>query len=430
MNIAKEQYCDELRGTREHLQRCSISDPALTACIAGLARIEDLLRRPIRIVILGEYNSGKTSVADLLIGEGLLPTGVLANTRVPVLVSHADDAALYGVDRNATRIRIDDAHDPLTDLTYRAIQLTLPIDWLKDYQVLDTPALSPPEAFVADADIVIWCSVATRAWTESERMQWTSLPQRCFRNAILVCTHKDSVHTEDDCDQIVARLRFLTKGLFREIAIVEASNMQDGPGQMANSARADETAKLRAAVASVANSIFEKRLKKAGIIVRRLARLTFHHFGKTAVRSETLYLLETWDRGSKALLADLNHGRRSPQETVETLLQGYAAFAEKFRPGVVTGGAIPHSNSHALVAPMKWPAQPAGVMHFVNVLVSDLTALLRILAGSSIYVDPKVRAEYRAIQTSLLALADLDGSFAALSRMLGASQGGLDERRD
>ena len=430
MSIAREQYCEELRATREHLEACNISEPALAACIAGLSRIEDRLRRPIRIVILGDYNSGKTSVADLLIGQGLLPTGVISNTRVPVLVSYAPDAALYGIDSNATRIRIDDARDPLTDLTYRAIHLTLPLDWLRNFQILDTPALAPPEAFVADADIVIWCTVATRAWTESERVQWTSLPPRCHRHALLVCTHKDSVHTEEECEQIADRLKMLTKGLFRETVIVEAAMTQDGAGFSERNAREGEAARLREALASIADVIFERRLKKAGKIVRRLARLTFHHFGKTAVRSETIALLENWDRGSKALLEELSQGRRSPQSTVEELLAGYAAFAERFRPGVVTGNAIAHPTSNALVAPMRWPTQAAAATHMIKVLVSDLTALLRMLAGASTYVDPKVRAEYRSIRTSLLTLADLDGSFGALSRMLGTGRTGADELRE
>lgn len=424
MSVGRERYCEELRAARERFQSSNISDPALTACIAGLARIEDLLRRPLRIVILGEYNSGKTSVADLLIGKGVLPTSVISNTRVPVLIGYAPSAALYGIDRNGTSIRIDgDADDPLTDLSYRAIQLKLPLPWLQDYQVLDTPPLGSPQAFIEEADIVVWCTVATRAWTESERVRWTSLPQRCYRHALLVATHKDSIHTEDECLQVIRRLRPLTQGLFRDVVMVDAGGVYTGSSEMGEASEG-EARKLREAVTAAANDIFERRLKKASKIVRRLARLTFHDFGKAAVRAETVSLLASWELHASALLDQLAQGRRSPRDTVEAILFSYAIFAEKLRAGVVTGDAIAHSSSRALTVPVRWPAQPGASLHLVKVLISDLTGLLRMLAGTSSYVDPLVRAEHQAVRATMLGLADLDGSFDALGRMLGAARAG------
>jgi hypothetical protein len=133
MTVAAQAYGDELQKVRERLGQTTISDPALTVCLSGLARVEEVLRKPLRIVILGEYNSGKTSVAGLLIGEGLLPTSVVSNTSVPVLMSYAPAPALHGIDRNGTRIRIDsDDDDALTDLSYRALQVALPLDHLRD----------------------------------------------------------------------------------------------------------------------------------------------------------------------------------------------------------------------------------------------------------------------------------------------------------
>jgi hypothetical protein len=51
-------YASALRAARERLQNLRVDDPAIPVCIAGLSRIESMLRRPLRIVSLGEYNSG------------------------------------------------------------------------------------------------------------------------------------------------------------------------------------------------------------------------------------------------------------------------------------------------------------------------------------------------------------------------------------
>jgi hypothetical protein len=368
-------------------------------------------------VVLGEYNSGKTAVADLLIGHGLLPTSVISNTRVPVQISYASRAALYGIDGNGAPIRIDgDRDDPLTDLTYRAVQINLPLPWLKHYQILDTPPLATPKAFVAEADIVLWCSVASRAWTESERAVWSALPARCFRNAIFVATHKDSIETQDECLQVVRRLQGLTRGFFRDIVLVSAAGPHEGEQHPES-----EALTLRQAIDATADDIMERKLQKAGKIVRRLARLAFHDFGKAQVRPETVSLLASWELHTRGLIEQLARGQKSAQATIEASLMAYAAVAERLRPGVVIGDGIPHSSGRALTAPMRWPAQPSAAVHLVRVLISDLTGLLRILAGSSIYVDPAVRRDYQAARTVMLSLADLDGAFDALGRMLGST---------
>ena len=54
MSRASEQFLAEIRDARERLIETRLTDTALTYCIAGLSRIEEALRRPVRVVILGE----------------------------------------------------------------------------------------------------------------------------------------------------------------------------------------------------------------------------------------------------------------------------------------------------------------------------------------------------------------------------------------
>lgn len=181
MSRASEQFHERLRAARERLVATNINDPALGYCIAGLGRVEEVLRKPLGVVILGENNSGKTSVADLMIGQGLLPTSVVSNTHVPVLLTYAEKPAIFGVDYDGTRIRIDSANDDLTDLSYRALQISLPIDRLRNYQILDTPPSISPTAFVENADIVIWCTSRPGRGPKAN-----ALPGRPCRNAATV----------------------------------------------------------------------------------------------------------------------------------------------------------------------------------------------------------------------------------------------------
>lgn len=411
-----QHFSGQLRAARERLQNLNVDDPAIPACVAGLTRIEEMLRRPLRIVVLGEYNSGKTSVTGLMIGKGLLPVSVLSNTGIPVHVGHGAQPALYGIDQNGISIRIDGhKDDPLTDLTYHAVDIRLPLPWLQRHQILDTPATLTPALFAADADIAIWCTVATRAWTESERNLWSAMPPRVHQNAVLVATHKDSFYSDEDCDQVLRRLKDMTSGLFRNVVIVSAAtpiNPIDYPGDPS-----DDSAIIHAAIDASSHTIRERRRAKAQRIVQRLARLALHEFGRNAIRPETATLFKQWSVLTDRILDDQRAHRLTRDQSLGALLHAFAEVAESLQPGVIMPAqALPHLNGHARDAPGLGNT-------FTNpaALRADLTAVLRILATASPYESPQSREQRQAARATLIALSDLDTILEQVGRWLKAN---------
>lgn len=416
-----QRYAAALRAARERLQNLRVDDPAIPACITGLTRIESMLRRPLRIVILGEYNSGKSSLTDLILGKGLLPISVVANTGVPVLIGHGEAPALFGVDRNGIQIRIDgDEDDALTDLDYRAVEIRVPLPWLQHHQLLDTPATLSPADFTADADITIWCTVATRAWTESERTLWSTIPSRCYKHALLVATHKDSFYSDEDCAQVLRRLATVSRGLFRDVLLISAADPEVEGAENADPAEsfAGDAASVRTAIETSAASVRERRVIKAKRITRRLARLAVHEFGQNAVRPEAASTLSKWNAVADRLIEDHSDGSMSLDRTVESLLYAFAYTAEALRPGVTRSPArskpAPTESTSAEVQPLS--------THRAALVKSDLTAVLRILATSSRYEAPDAREQREAARATLMSLADLDGTFSSLGSWLASKK--------
>ncbi len=85
-------FTGTLNGALDTLQEVEGAHPLLRSPRRALGRVARAVARPLRIAILGESNSGKSSLANLVIGEMTLPALPVANTRLPTLLQYADVA--------------------------------------------------------------------------------------------------------------------------------------------------------------------------------------------------------------------------------------------------------------------------------------------------------------------------------------------------
>jgi hypothetical protein len=288
-----------------------------------------------------------------------------------------------------------------------------------NFQILDTPGLADVGDFIADAEILIWCTVATRAWTESERAVWSALPQRCWRNGLLVATHKDALQDATDIEKIEQRLRAVTAPMFRDVLLVSAAEAPDTGTPDAELAGEGGIESLIAHVEAMADEISERRALKAEKIIRRMARLTFHHLAASQLKTEAANQLTDWEARSAKLLDDLAQGSVGLSAVIEGLLREFAEAVEQARPG-----AVRHQSSSRAMAPVTgsgsggWPLRPAAGQRFARLLAADLTALLRIELAHWGLRDPAKDVDYRMARSVLLSLADLGGAFDALGQIL------------
>jgi len=176
----------------------------------ALAQLRTAASRPPCIVFLGASNSGKTTAANSLLGDGLLPTGVIANTRFPTLVRYNDQTQAVAVTMTGHRYALSDETLPSQPLAL--IEVGLPNPRLKSIEILDTPARFDADCLgdipgLSPVRIPVWCTVATQAWKESERRCWTALEPRARRNALLVVTGIDRIAIPAEIERLMARLK-------------------------------------------------------------------------------------------------------------------------------------------------------------------------------------------------------------------------------
>ena len=136
------------------LARLDAPDSDLGLIGNALAQLEELFL----MVVVGEFNAGKSAVINALLGGDYLPEGVVPTTSELVLIRHSDAAEQPGADSGMAVCR-------------------LPVPWLQEVNLVDTPGTNAvirhhqelTEHFVPRSDLVLFVTSADRPFSESER---------------------------------------------------------------------------------------------------------------------------------------------------------------------------------------------------------------------------------------------------------------------
>lgn len=144
------------------------------------------------LVVVGEFNAGKSSFVNALLGAAVLPEGVTPTTdRIYVLV-HGEKPG-----------QMEPTRDPFVS------RLTYPLPSLEGVALVDTPGTNAiirqhqalTEGFLPRADLVLFLTSADRPFTESER-QFLSLAARWGRSVVMVVNKADLLETGEQREQV------------------------------------------------------------------------------------------------------------------------------------------------------------------------------------------------------------------------------------
>jgi len=203
--------------------------------------------RPVPcLALFGEFNAGKSSVINLLLGGDVLPTAALSTTRRPTYLRYAATPQFEAISADGRRrlIAPDGFKSPAQE-SVTHFEIGLPNKLLLDFVLLDTPGFADPSNdpqctldVLENVDICIWCTLATQAWRQSERETWLSLPSRLRPHGILLATHIDTLAHAGEHERVRSRLEHEARDLFGDVVLLsvpDAMRARQADGRIADS---------------------------------------------------------------------------------------------------------------------------------------------------------------------------------------------------
>ncbi|MDA3054959.1 MULTISPECIES: dynamin family protein [unclassified Campylobacter] len=226
-----------------------LKDPSLHPS-AHLSKVLDEIllveSEPLKIAVVGQFSSGKSTFLNTLLSSEVLPTGVVPVTAKATHIKYApyemmSVAYKNGYTQTLESSQISDFVDQRRELKdIKNINMFLPHELLKKINFIDTPGLNSR----SNADTretleifdevfgVLWISLIDNAARKSETAQISLLPKFLSKNSIAILSQKDRLGAEE-----IERVHNYAKTIFGAnfASIVPISSKLEKAGDSQNS---------------------------------------------------------------------------------------------------------------------------------------------------------------------------------------------------
>jgi len=195
LDAAAQRQLAETRAVLGDLRETLAGAPATDADARTFAAAVGQLDDVFLLVVVGEFNAGKSAVVNALVGERLLDEGVTPTTSRIHLLRHSEQ--------------------PATDLASSGVRVvTAPLELLRDIHIVDTPGTNAiireheqlTTDFVPRSDLVLFVTSSDRPFTETERAFLETI--RAWGKKILLVVNKvDIFEQSEQLDEVLTFVR-------------------------------------------------------------------------------------------------------------------------------------------------------------------------------------------------------------------------------
>ena len=186
-----QQLLEQEQAILAKLRESLASFPATEEDLKSLDFATTQLGELFMLVIVGEFNAGKSAFINALVGEMVMPEGVTPTTSVINLLRYGD---------TITEKMLPDG----------VIGRTFPADFLREITVVDTPGTNAiirehealTQSFVPRSDLVLFITSADRPFTESEREFMADI-REWGKKIVIILNKIDLMRNEQNKQQVI-----------------------------------------------------------------------------------------------------------------------------------------------------------------------------------------------------------------------------------
>ncbi len=278
---------------------------------AALAELAAERARPVRIAIVGEFNAGKSTFINALIGADIAPTGVLPTTATLHHLRYAQDAFARVLLEPLAGVAMRERIVPVAELRaalkggadpVKRVEILLPIASLTRVEILDTPGFNAPDESHArtargafeEADAIIWLLDAAQPLKQSERAILEEARTQKLPIQILV-NKADRLAPPD-----LVKVMDLVEGSLREMGVVSWSPPVALSARLALAGKLGDARALEASGWPRVEALLESQIlaRSDELKERALRRRALVWVGRLGARTATLAAEESARRAN------------------------------------------------------------------------------------------------------------------------------------
>ncbi len=345
-------------------------DPASEIALGPefIARANDWIRRiakakedPFTLVVVGEFNRGKSMLINALLGETVAPVDVTPETATINRISygtHENRAVLFGGRRMCLadeELRREALLKEIaeTDASVRELELLRPIEILREVTIVDTPGLNEAlrdyaplvEEYLLQADAVIYVTSAGMPLSASEQLfiKAAILPQK-YTSLFVVGNKADLLEDNEElgrlkeyCDDKIQKL--LPNREVRMVSALDEIRRQSGkrlPNEALSPILQAEFDCLRQEFTELLGSrkewvLTDRVLRLNRSMIREMASdLKVIESGLSMTSEETLKQKDMLSAKKAELIAEEAASEHEMRKKIRTMREEAAGWMEKF----------------------------------------------------------------------------------------------------